>query len=75
MKADLKQESRGFSVDMSPEAVSRRFEIVGELYEAAKWIQGFSLKEESREEGFTLKEEPTEYKTSSLHQSIASETK
>ena len=72
MKYELKKESRGFSVDMSPEAVARRFEIVGELYEAAKWIQSFSLKEESADKAQTLKEETTGYKMISPHSEIAS---
>ena len=37
---DDKSVSRGISSDMSPEAISRRLEIVSELYELAKVLQG-----------------------------------
>ena len=36
MTMNDKDKSRGVSVDMSPEAISRRFDIVDELYEA--WL-------------------------------------
>ena len=37
---DDKSVSRGISSDMSPKAISRRLEIVSELYEIAKVLQG-----------------------------------
>lgn len=35
---EAKRLSRGISTDMSPEAVSRRLEIAGELFELAAWL-------------------------------------
>jgi hypothetical protein len=35
---DLKRASRGESIDISPEAISRRFEILHELNELCAWL-------------------------------------
>ena len=35
---DLKHASRGYSTDMSPEAISRRFEILNQLNEVCAWL-------------------------------------
>ena len=36
--SDNKAKSRGISADMSPQAISRRLEIVSELYELSKTL-------------------------------------
>ena len=41
MENDLKQRSRAFSTDLSPEAVARRLDIAGDLHEAAQWLRRF----------------------------------
>jgi hypothetical protein len=38
---NLKTQSRGFSTDMSPEAVAKRLDIAGELHDAVAWLRRF----------------------------------
>lgn len=38
-----KQASRGFSEDLSPEAVSRRLDILAELWRAARYLSEFDV--------------------------------
>jgi hypothetical protein len=41
MENELKMRSRGFSTDMSPEAVAKRLDIAGDLYDTVAWLRRF----------------------------------
>jgi hypothetical protein len=41
MENDLKSQSRGFSADMTPEAIAKRLDIAADLHETAAWLQRF----------------------------------
>ncbi len=41
MENDLKARSRGFSTDMSPDAIAKRLDIAGDLYETTAWLRRF----------------------------------
>lgn len=51
---DAKRRSRGYSGDLSPDAVSRRLDILAGLWEASRYLSGF----QPAEEGVLREDEP-----------------
>jgi len=41
MENELKEQSRGFSTDMSPKAIAKRLDIAGDLHDAVTWLRHF----------------------------------
>lgn len=49
MENDCKARSRGFSTDMSPEAIAKRLDLAGELYETVAWLRRFVPQDQTLE--------------------------
>ena len=41
MENELKARSRGFSTDMSPDAIANRLDVAGDWYDAVAWLGRF----------------------------------